>query len=197
MTSYSVSILCGGESRRMKEDKAMMDWNGMPLARYLAGRFPSCDDLFLSVGWKKQFSIAGIPMVADQVPGAGPLAGLAASLRAARHPALFVTTCDAPLVSEALADWMAERLEDFDAVVPVDENRVHPLIAMYQTSVVCKAEEALHKGTRKLQVFLQELHVRYVDARELPLGSSVLANLNTQQEVQLFLAAHPTNRNFP
>ena len=190
--AYSTAILCGGESRRMKTDKALIDWNGQPLALYIAGRFPSCDDVFLSVRSEGQFDLPRIRMTADKYTGSGPLAGLAASLEYAGHDILFVTTCDAPLADERTADIMVSLLDDHDAVVPKTKDLIHPLIAVYRRSVLKHAVSYLENEMLKMSMFLEKLDVNYIDAGILPYGEDTLTNLNTPEELEHF----PADRGF-
>ena len=170
----------------MKTDKALIDWNGQPLASFIAGGFPSCDDVFLSVALPEQFDIPGIRMIPDKYKGSGPLAGLAASLESAKHDILFITTCDAPLTDERTADIMVSLLKWHDAVVPCTDDHVHPLTAVYKRPVLKKAVSYLENGLLKMNLFLKELDVNYISAEILPYGDNTLTNLNTPEELERF-----------
>lgn len=186
LPSYSTAILCGGKSTRMKTDKALTDWNGQPMACFIAGGFPYCDDVFLSVAYPEQFDIPGIRMVADKYTDSGPLAGLASSLEAAKYDILFITTCDAPLTDERAADIMVKLLDGYDAVVPRTDGHSHPLTAVYRRSVIKKAVSCLENGLLKMNLFLKELDVNYISAGILPYGDDTLTNLNTPEELERF-----------
>ena len=171
----------------MKTDKAVIDWNGRPLALYIAGGFPSCDDIFLSAACSGQFDIPGIPVITDKYTGAGPLAGLAASLESAQHDILFITTCDAPLIDERTAEIMVSHLNGHDAVVPRTADHIHPLTAVYRRSVLERAVSDLKNGLLKISMFLKELDVNYISAGILPYGDDTLTNLNTPEELERFI----------
>ena len=175
----------------MKTDKALIDWGGKPLALYIAGGFPACDDVFLSVRYPGQFDLPGIRMTADRYSGCGPLAGLASSLSFAEHDILFITTCDAPLIDERSAFIMADFLNGYDAVVPKTSDHIHPLTAVYGRSALNKAISALSNGIFKMSMFLEELDVSYIDAGILPYGYDTLINLNTPEELSRFIRNNP------
>ena len=86
-------------------------------------------------------------VIIDQRPAAerGPLEGLAAGLAAlpADVEAAFVTTCDAPLIVPAFMARLFELLGDHSAAVPVSDGFVHPLSAVYRTSMLDLVEELL------------------------------------------------------
>ena len=77
-------LLTGGASRRMGEDKALIEVGGRRLVDHAAALLTAVADPVIEVGpgW------SGLPAVREDPPGSGPLAALgagAASLRAAGH----------------------------------------------------------------------------------------------------------------
>ncbi len=183
MEKYSTSILCGGKSERMGTDKATLDWYGEPLVVHIMRGFPSCGDLFLSVRTRTQLEEIEARKVVDQVTGCGPLSGLAASLAAAKNDLLFVTTCDAPLVDERTADLLAGAIEDCDAVVPLSEDGMHPLIAVYRKSIEKTVVKSMGLGSWTMSDLLKRMKVKYYPAKNLPYGELTVANLNTMSDV--------------
>lgn len=181
---YSVAILCGGESRRMGRDKKFLDWHGIPLLTHMLRGFPDCEDLFLSVRRYAPELPSDVPIVTDAYPGCGPLAGLHASLLAAKKDLLFVVSCDTPLVNQHTADILLPLLGKHDAVVPQTLNgRIHPLTALYRRDAVSVAEQYLKNGIFKLRPFLEELDVVYVPTDIFPHGNLSFANLNTEDDI--------------
>jgi len=184
--SYSTSILCGGQSTRMGHDKATLDWHGRFLVCHMMDGFPACNDLFLSVRDDKQLAELNVKKVVDEYRGIGPAAGLAASLKAAKHDVLFIVTCDAPLVDERTAEILIAQLKDFDAVVPVSEDHVHPLTAVYRKSITDIVECSIARDCRKIIRILDQMNVCYFPAEDLPYGCSTLANLNTPEDFKKY-----------
>ena len=99
--------------------------------------------------------------------------------------AAFVCGCDAPFVTIAYIERLAELLADHDAVVPVVGGYRQPLSAMYRVSVGAKARELLAAGRRSMMGLLDAIDVRAVDAAELDSvdpGWDALRNTNTPAE---------------
>lgn len=181
---YSVAILCGGESKRMGQDKKFLDWHGTPLLTHMLRGFSGCGDLFLSVRQPSPQLPPDVPAVPDEYPGCGPLAGLHASLRAAKKDILFAVSCDAPLVDRHTADALLPRLGSHDAVVPqMSDGRVHPLAALYRRETAPVAEHLLQSGIFRLRDFLEELDIVYVPTDIFPWGDVTFANLNTHNDI--------------
>ena len=188
--TYSVSILCGGKSTRMGYDKAMLDWNGIPLLKHIADSFRTCDDVFLSVRSENQYADFPIRKTCDQFTGCGPLAGLYASLQSAAHDILFVTTCDAPLADIETADLLNGALGTHDCVVPVsDDLRPHPLMAVYRRSVSAHALKNLEQGILRISSLLEDIDTVYFPAEKLPKGELTLSNLNTPEDTARLMQA--------
>ncbi|MDR7232143.1 molybdopterin-guanine dinucleotide biosynthesis protein A [Caulobacter sp. BE264] len=95
MTSLGAIILCGGGSRRMGRDKAALDWGGRRAVDRVA-------DLARAVGAEALVTAGadlGLPWVADDAAGAGPVGGVLAGARALGTARLLVLAVDAPTIT--------------------------------------------------------------------------------------------------
>ena len=201
MTGFSTAILCGGLSRRMGEDKASLNWKGMPLARYKWEQFAGAGEVFFSVRDEEQGvrirKITGrdADAVADVPAGCGPLGGLRTSLQHCRQDYLFVTAVDMPYSDPGIAEELMNRMTSpsetaqaqngsgstWDAVVPVTpDGKEHPLCAVYAKSCLPVLEKQLASGNYRVRDALAELAVLYVPSSELTAGVKKLTNMNNQ-----------------
>lgn len=93
-------VLAGGTSRRMGEDKALLDWGGRrAIDRVFELAASICGEFVLVSG-----PDYGLPFVADPYPLAGPTAGIlagAAALRAKGCGAVLVLAVDTPTLTAA------------------------------------------------------------------------------------------------
>ena len=104
MTSLGAIILCGGGSRRMGRDKAVLEWDGRRAVDRVA-------DLARDVGARALVTAGadlGLPWVPDDEAGAGPVGGVLAGARALGTARLLVLAVDAPTVT---AEDLAPLLE--------------------------------------------------------------------------------------
>lgn len=104
MTSLGAIILCGGGSRRMGRDKAVLEWDGRRAVDRVA-------DLARAVGARALVTAGadlGLPWVPDDEAGAGPVGGVLAGARALGTARLLVLAVDAPTVT---AEDLAPLLE--------------------------------------------------------------------------------------
>lgn len=102
--SLGAIILCGGGSRRMGRDKALLDWDGQRAVDRVA-------DLARAVGATALVTAGadlGLPWVPDDAAGAGPVGGVLAGARALGTERLLVLAVDAPtLTADDLAPLLA------------------------------------------------------------------------------------------
>ncbi len=93
------AVLCGGASRRMGRDKALIEVDGVALARRVADALIAggCDEVLAVGGDAGALADLGLTPVPDRWAGEGPLGGLATALSegASRGAdALVLTPCD-------------------------------------------------------------------------------------------------------
>lgn len=108
MTSLDASlgaiILCGGGSRRMGRDKALLDWDGQRAVDRVAALARAAGAMALVTAGAD----LGLPWVPDEAAGAGPVGGVLAGARALGTARLLVLAVDAPTVTiEDLAPLLA------------------------------------------------------------------------------------------
>ncbi|NQE63903.1 molybdenum cofactor guanylyltransferase [Caulobacter sp. RHG1] len=95
MTSLGAIILCGGASRRMGRDKAVLDWGGARAVDRVAA-------LARAVGAQALVTAGadfGLPWVPDEDAMAGPVGGVLAGARFLGTERLLVLAVDAPTVT--------------------------------------------------------------------------------------------------
>src|ERR1700730_3984117 len=115
-------VLCGGHSRRMGLDKALLQVDGGPLVLRVARQLAEvADPVLLAPGVAGRFEATGYAEVADVEPDRGPLGGMVAGLLASPHPQLAVVAVDMPYASPAVMRLLARVCADgaWDAALPV------------------------------------------------------------------------------
>lgn len=175
----SAVILAGGQSRRMGRNKSLLPLHGRPMIAHIADQLrPAFDEVLVSTNDAALYAFLGLPIVADEAPGEGPLMGILSSLEAARHDLLFVTGCDIPEMNLAFVRDMLPLTAEHDIVVPVDASgRLEPLFAFYRKSVVPRAREILAAGGRRVTDLFVGPRVA-----SPPVPAGWLRNLNTPED---------------
>lgn len=136
-------------------------------------------------------AVAGHRTVADAVPGAGPLAGIAAGLDAATTPWLLVIAGDMPYVSGALIELVLAGARDgVDAVGIRIGALPEPLLCLLRVGAARPAIAARLAGARlKASRLLTDgdLRVAWIDepaVRAIDPGLRALFNVNEPEDLR-------------
>ncbi len=190
-------ILAGGKSSRMGTDKALLEYDGKQFIEQIAEELSWFDERIIARGNNSELKgkmEREWTVIPDIYPDHGPIGGLHAALSACRSDALFVVTCDMPLIESELVQklcaWMQEtdfdeeRVDAYDVVISVGEDgKIHPLCGVYRKSVLPVLEEQIVSNQNRVMAALRNLRVKYmtIDSPDL---EKQLANINTPQEYE-------------
>ncbi|MCL2877899.1 MAG: molybdenum cofactor guanylyltransferase [Acidobacteria bacterium] len=187
-------ILAGGKSRRMGQNKALINIGGRPLVGIMAERVsPLADKVFISANNPELFRFLPFPVVPDLCPEQGPLSGLHAVMKEHIYTLYITLACDLPGLPISLVRHMLDVAEEFDAVIPrTMDGRAHPLAAVYRRTCLAVVEDALLKKENKvIDAFPGGLRVRWMEPGEGKFTDGDLANINTPDDLQRFQSAIP------
>lgn len=160
-------VLCGGAGTRMGRDKAMIEVQGSPLVLRLASLLERiAEPVLLAPGQPGRLGALGYPEVSDQPGGIGPLGGLIAGLDRSPHDLVAVVAVDMPFASVELLALLAGLLGNQDAAVPVTDDGLQPLHAVYARSSLPGLRRAAAQGRWSVQEALEDLSMRTVPQQE-------------------------------
>ncbi len=197
--ALSAVILSGGKSSRMGRPKALLPFDDKPLIAHLVQRLSQrFSDIVVVAAPDQTLPALPVTLVHDTVAYQGPVGGLYYGLRAIRGAAAFVTSCDVPFLQLPFIDYLVSQLDHnghaYDVVVPVWQDRLQPLHAVYRRRVVPHLQAQL-AAQRLRPVYLYDtVPTRKVPSAEIkrfdPEGLSFL-NMNTPADYQAALARWP------
>ncbi len=177
-------VLAGGAGRRLSPDKGRHLVGGIPIIdRVLAALTPVVDDIII-VGHGPP--PPGLRLLADEQPGAGPLAAIYTGMSAAPADVYLVVAWDMPFLTSDLLRYLLGAGQGFDAAVPVVGGQEQPLCAAYGRSCLAAIGEAVAAGQRRVISFFSEVQVRRITEAELKACGApevLLFNVNTAQEL--------------
>ncbi len=129
----------------MGRDKARLEFGGQPLlARQIAlARSLGPAEILISARRETDYRDFHCPVVPDRVPGAGPLAGIAAALEVVRAPLVLVLAVDLPHLTRAVLERLLAACAPDRGVVPRLPTGPEPLAAVYPPAAAPLAQEAL------------------------------------------------------
>jgi len=186
---FSLAVQAGGMSERMGEDKALKPFLGRPLILRVIDRLASLsDEILVTTNRPEDYAFLHLRLVADLVPGRGPLGGLYTALASATFPIAAVVACDMPFASARLLETAARLLveEEADMVIAKTGDGYEPFHAVYRCAACLPAiQSAVDAGRLKVTGWFSSVKVRELTPAEVaeadPTGHAFW-NVNTPEE---------------
>lgn len=196
----SVVIQSGGESRRMKQSKALVPFHGRPLIEYMVGRLaPFASELIVTTNEPEKLAYLelcypGLRLAPDKYDKRGALPGFITALEAASNQNVAVVACDLVNAPVDLIAHEAELLEEsqqtslfmpFDAVVPLTNEGFEPFCGVYRKDACLEAAlTCWNKRKERMKNVIDMLNVHIIDAASDPLCTpGCFTNVNTPEDL--------------
>ncbi|MDO5133456.1 MAG: Cof-type HAD-IIB family hydrolase, partial [Eubacteriales bacterium] len=184
-------LLCGGKSRRMGRDKALLPWGNGTFLQAVANTLDMFMEKYLSVASEAPRKEGLSPdwiVLPDRVPDCGPIGGIYTALSVCSAEWAAVVSCDMPAVGESLIRvLMADRTDEAEIVYPVTaDGRPHLTCALYRKSVLPVLAQQIRAGDYRLRALLdrcRSIAVPLDEERDLPLAG-MLENINTEEDLE-------------
>jgi molybdopterin-guanine dinucleotide biosynthesis protein A len=193
----SAVILAGGFSRRLGQDKGLIDLVGKPLVLHVVDRVSKVvEETVVVVGsrvQKKKFeSLLGhkANVVVDKHEAQGPLVGALTGFESAKSEYSLLLSCDTPFISSQIAKFLLDTCINKGAVVPRwPSGYIEPLQAAYHTKpALTAAKKALEQGKLDLRSMISRSNgVRYVSTvvlRQMDPKLLTFFNINTPKDLK-------------
>ena len=183
-------VLCGGRATRLGGvEKTLTDPRGKTLLSHVIARLePMVDDFVLSVARDAEhYEPFGYPVVADDDPGQGPLAGIVSAVAAVRTPWILTTPADTPFLPSNLVAALAPACARRGAAVVSAGGRPPKPSMLPPPPLAASLAEFYRSGGRAVHRWLV---ANGVDEVEFPQGG--FFNINTP--LDLALARAETDR---
>jgi len=182
---FAGAVLCGGASRRMGRDKALIVLDGRPLAGRIA-------EVVGAAGARRVVAVggeptalreAGLTVIEDRDPGAGPLTGIVTALAASDDDIVFVAACDLIHASaEAVAATVQALQADAtaDVAAPLVEGRRQWMHAAWRRRAGMPLAAAFAAGERAVHAAVAAGGLRVVD---VAVDASAVADADTPADL--------------
>lgn len=181
-------VLTGGESKRMKQDKSLLDYHGKSQTEYcfqLLSRF--CTKVFVS-NREDQAGLPShkdLPQIHDRLGNIGPLDGILSAMTAHPRAAWLVLACDLPYVNEQVLTTLTkkrDRSKIATAYRSTHDGLPEPLCAIYEPESITVLFDSLSEGNTRPQKILINSDVTLIDQDQ----KTSLDNMNNPEEYRSF-----------
>ncbi len=180
-------VLCGGNSRRMQADKALVNYHGSPQWQHVYELLsPFCEKVYLSLNANQSatWGVAdGYDIIKDSEDflNHGPMTGIMSALQVIRNNPIFIVACDYPLLQmENLLELYKNRSLNSDVVCFQDRDQPEPLISIIEIAACQNLENYFKGGRDSIAKFIGESNAQYLEV----LNPDFLRNANKPEELE-------------
>ena len=183
-------ILAGGQGRRMGgQDKGLIDFDGRMMIEILIEhlRRQKVEVLINANRNQTIYQTYGCPVISDDLEDfQGPLAGFASAMAAVNTDFILTLPCDSPMLADSFVNRFIESYNQKAANVNVahDGERLQPVYALINTSLLDDLKEFLQSGERKIDRWYAKYDYELVDFSD---EKSMFENINAPEDRQRLL----------
>jgi molybdopterin-guanine dinucleotide biosynthesis protein A len=181
-------ILSGGENTRMGMNKAFIEIKGKRIIDWIVellnALFP---EVIIVTNTPLDYAYLNARIAVDIIPHKSSLGGIYTGLFYSTHPHSLVVACDMPFLKKEVIEYLVEKIDNHDVVIPHLNDGLHPLLAIYSRRCLPFIERLIEKDDLKIIHFFKRVRVREVKEGEIiqldPQLSSFL-NINTPEDLK-------------
>jgi molybdopterin-guanine dinucleotide biosynthesis protein A len=165
-------------------DKGLQPLRGKPMIAWVLERLkPQVAEVVVNANQNiEKYEAYGHRVVRDEIGGfAGPLAGLHAGLKFARHPIVVTVPCDSPFLPADLVGRLQAALGENQLAVAKTGEQQHPVFSLMKRDVRESLEAFLAQGGRKIDAWYAALKVVEVNFDD---EADAFRNINTLEELR-------------
>lgn len=187
-------VLCGGQSSRMGRPKMTLPFGDeLMLPRVVRILRAVVGPVVVVAGPNQELPPLprDVRVLRDEQEHLGPLAGMEVGLRFLRDiiPAVYVSSCDVPLLRPEFIAEMIRRIGTHELAVPREDNFHHPLAAVYRTSLADRVHRLVAAQRLRPLFLIQESDAVEVPVDELKGVDPQLLSLRNLNRLEDYEAA--------
>lgn len=187
-------ILCGGKSRRMGQDKALLEVNGQTLLDHWIERASPLFDEVVLLSGSARYSTSN-RQLRDELKDAGPLSGLLTAMKDEKGQSDYfaIVAVDIPNLKDSTLEVLSKAIPDKSrAKIASCGDDKQPLTGIYHRKLADELTAYLNSDRRSVMGFIRETDPEYFDVSE-----EELLNINKPDAWHSFLKDFGSNSTGP
>lgn len=181
-------ILAGGSNRRYPILKGLIEFQGKRLIERVLDSLRILEKVIIITNNPEAYFYLSIPMYGDIIDFRCPLTGIYTALTNSDQD-ILVSACDMPFIAPEIVrlirDEADKRLNLYDAIIPLYNQRPQPLLGAYSLRLLNPVKEWLEEKKCHMTEFLKEIKTYYIEESLIrhfdPEGLSFI-NINTPED---------------
>jgi len=156
-------ILAGGKSSRMGENKSFLKLGNQTIIERIVDLMKSIfSEVIIITNTSGEYKFLNLPLYEDIYKWKGPLAGIHSALTRSQTEKIFVLSCDVPLMSKEMIEYIIECESDKSIVFCEAAGYHQPLVGVYSKKILSEIEKFISNNEMSDKSFHQFL--KMVDA---------------------------------
>ncbi len=183
----ALAIQCGGESRRMQGDKALLPFLNVTLLEWVRDLvLPVFAHVFVVARDAETFGHFGMPVVTDALSSRGAAVGVYTAITASPVERVLCLACDMPFVTPAVLRALAAGSRRHEVFVPKHGPYMQPLCAVYARSAGPAYRRFIDEGGFRVDEMYTSLDTGFLDMDDGRFGDpdDVFMNVNTPADLE-------------
>ena len=197
----SCIILCGGQSRRMGQDKGSMIIQDKPMIKHILSTLNHhIDEAIIVLNDKSRVDRYSefinsndysyqITFLEDKIKNKGPLPGIMTGLGKINSNYALVLPCDSPYVSEKYIETIFSQIDvNYQAIVPYHDetNRLktsEPLHSIYKKEIIADIEKLVNDDILHIKGLIEKIDTKFVLIDNKKIEKKEFRNLNRPDDI--------------
>ncbi|MFN3939113.1 MAG: molybdenum cofactor guanylyltransferase [Chitinophagales bacterium] len=182
MTNANAIIIAGGQSTRMGRDKGLMEWNGIPLVKYVIEAVKPIAKNILIITGNPLYKRFGLETIPDLLSGLGPAGGIYTALHRTQTETNVIVSCDVPKLQTHTLSFLLRQHGNYEISVPKIDEHIEPLVGIYEKRCVEKWNMLIEQNELALHKMITHFHLQKINMH-LCEGFNAMEfyNVNTQE----------------
>lgn len=152
----SAAVLAGGQSRRMGQDKALLQFQGKPLVLKQIETIQAWGAIDILLSHRPDSACASLEMrgvrsVPDGYSDIGPIAGIVSVLEQAQHDRVLILAVDLPCMDAGYLTQLASQCAPNRGILARRVSRFEPLASIWPRAALPLVRTHIQQGNHRLQ----------------------------------------------
>ena len=156
-------VLSGGKSSRMGFDKCLAKYKNKYLIEYAIEALEPITKKILISSQKQEHFQFGYKLIEDIFLDCGPIAGIYSTISESETETNIIVPCDMPFISNDLLRFLLENKKQYDAVIPVFNDKIEPLVGVFSKNILPIIKKRIELKQYKILSFLQEINTNFIN----------------------------------
>ncbi len=198
---HSCILLCGGQSRRMGQDKGSMIIHDKPMINHILSTLNSeINEVIIVLNnkqridkyknfIKKEDYDFKISFVEDEIKNIGPISGILTGLKHITSNYALILPCDSPYVTNNLIRSIFNEIDsNYQAIVPYHDNKnklktSEPLHSIYNKNIIPEIEKLISQDVLHIKGLIEKIDTKFILIDNKKLLKKEFRNLNRPTDI--------------